>query len=194
MNETMRKRPGLLPVAVYLTVWLFCVGWFWLGRGGGGWIMAYTILAHMVLMPLAALASAFLLARERPLRGWFWGALILYGVLNIGAIAATFTLSTAIGMTKMAPLDVLVCLLELVPGAAGLSLGRLFRVKGWGSKAAVAALLALLAVCYVGLKTLNGSIWRLLPILDVPALVLLGLGLWFLLRKGRTTTVHHADL
>ena len=185
MNELMQKRPGLLPAAVYSVVWLFCVGWFWLGRGGGGWIMAYTILAHGVLVPLAALVSAFLLAWERPLRGWFWGALVLYGALNIGAIAATFTLSTAIGVTKMAPPDALVCLLELVPGAVGLGLGRLFRVKGWGPKVAVAALLILLAVCYVGLKTLNGSIWRLLPILDVPALVILGLGLWFLLRKGK---------
>ena len=192
MNEIMKKRPGLLPVAVYLTVWLFCVGWFWLGRGGGGWIMAYTILAHMVLVPLAALASAFLLARERPLRGWFWGALVLYGVLNVGAIAATFTLSTALGVTKMAPIDALVCLLELVPGAVGLGLGWLFRVKGWGPKAAVAALLALLAVCYVGLKTLNGSIWRLLPILDVPALVLLSLGIWFLLRKNTGVNFEHS--
>ena len=43
-----------------------------------------------------------------------------------------------------------------------------------------------LVVCYAVLKTLNGSIWRLLPILDVPALVILGLGFWFLLRKGKT--------
>ena len=42
MNAMMKKRPGLLPAAVYLAVWLFCVGWFWLGRDGGGWIMAYT--------------------------------------------------------------------------------------------------------------------------------------------------------
>ena len=186
MNERMKKRPGLLPAAVYLTVWLFCVGWFWLSRGGGGWIMAYTILAHMVLMPLAALISAFLLAWERPLGVWFWGALALYGVMNVGAIAATFTLSTAIGVTKMAPIDAVVILLELVPGAVGLCLGRLFRVKGWGLKGAVAGLLVLLAVCYVQLKTLNGSVLRPLPLLDVPALVLLGLGLWFLLRKGRT--------
>lgn len=184
MNESM-KRPGRLPAAVYLTVWLFCVGWFWLSRGGGGWIMAYTILAHGVLIPLAALVSAFLLAWERPLGFWFWGALALYGVMNVGAIAATFTLSTAIGVTKMAPIDAVVILLELVPGVVGLGLGRLFRVKGWGLKGAVAALMVLLAACYVGLKTLNGSIWRLLPILDVPALVILGLGLWFLLRKDK---------
>ena len=192
MNEIIRKRPGLLPVTVYSAVWLFCVGWFWLGRGGGGWIMAYTILAHGVLVPLAALVSAFLLAWERPLGGWFWGALVLYGMLNVGAIAATFTLSTAIGVTKMAPFDTMVILMELVPGAVGLGLGRLFRVRGWGPKGAVAALMALLAVCYVGLKTLNGSIWRLLPVLDVPALVILGLGLWFLLRKGKGVNYEHS--
>ena len=185
MNEIIRKRPGLLPATVYSAVWLFCVGWFWLGRGGGGWIMAYTILAHGVLIPLAALVSGFLLAWERPLGGWFWGALVLYGALNVGAIAATFTLSTAIGVTKMAPLGAMVILLELVPGGLGLGLGWLFRVKGWGPKGAVAALLALLAVCYVGLKSISVSPYGFLPILDVPALVVLGLGLWFLLRKDK---------
>lgn len=186
MNETVKKRPGRLPLAVYLTVWLFCVGWFWLGQGGGGWIMAYTILAHMVLVPLAALVSAFLLAWERQLGVWFWGALVLYGALNVGAIAATFTLSTAIGVTKMAPIDAVVVLLELIPGAVGLGLGRLFRVKGWGAKVAVAALMALLAVCWLLLKSVSVSPYCFLPFLDVPALALLGLGLWFLLRKGRT--------
>ena len=62
MNKILKKRSGWLPVTIYMVVWLFCVGWFWLGMDGGGWIMAYTILAFMVLMPLAALVSAFLLA------------------------------------------------------------------------------------------------------------------------------------
>ena len=185
MNEITKKRPGLLPAAVYLAVWLFCVGWFWLGRGGGGWIMAYTILVHGVLVPLAAMVSGFLLAWERPLGGWFWGALVLYGALNVGATAATFTLSTAIGVTKMAPIDALVILLELVPGAVGLGLGWLFRVKGWRPKVAVAALLALLAVCWLLLKSISVDPYRFLPFLDVPALAILGLGLWFLLRKGK---------
>ena len=185
MNEMMKKRSGRLPVAVYLAVWLFCVGWFWLGKDGGGWIMAYTILAHMVLMPLAALVSAFLLARERPLGGWFLGALALYGVMNFGAIAATFMLSTGLGITRLASPDALVFLLEMVPGAAGLCLGQLFRVKGWGPKAAVAALLALLAVCWLLLKSVSVSPYHFLPVLDVPALAFLGAGLWFLLRKGK---------
>ena len=189
MNEMMKKRPGLLPAAVYLAVWLFCVGWFWLGRGGGGWIMAYTILAHMVLMPLAALVSGFLLAWERPLGGWFWGALVLYGVLNIGAIAATFMLSTGLGITRLASPDVVVFLLELVPGAVGLGLGWLFRVKGWGPKGAVAALLVLLAACWLLLKSISVAPFSFMPFLDVPVLVLLGAGLWFLLRKNRAKAV-----
>ena len=185
MNEIMKNRPGLLSGAVYLAVWLFCVGWFWLGRGGGGWIMAYTILAHMVLIPLAALVSAFILARERPLGGWFWGALVLYGALNVGAIAATFMLSTGLGITRLASPDVVVFLLELVPGAVGLGLGRLFRVSGWGPKAAVAALLALLAVCWLLLKSISVSPYSFMPFLDVPMLVIFGLGVWFLLRRDK---------
>ena len=185
MNELMQKRPGLLPAAVYLAVWLFCVGWFWLGRGGGGWIMAYTILAHGVLVPLAAMASGFLLAWERPLGGWFWGALVLYGALNIGAIAATFMLSTGLGITRLASPDVVVFLLELIPGGLGLGLGWLFQVKGWGPKGAVASLLALLAVCWLLLKSVSVSPHSFMPFLDVPALAILGLGGWFLLRKDK---------
>ena len=185
MNEITKKRPGLLPTAVYVTVWLFCVGWFWLGRGGGDWIMAYTILAHMALMPLAALVSGFLLAWERPLGGWFWGALVLYGALNVGAIAATFMLSTGLGITRLASPDVVVFLLELVPGAVGLGLGWLFRMRGWGPKAAVAALLALLTACWLLLKSVSVSPHSFLPFLDVPMLAILGLGVWFLLRKGK---------
>lgn len=48
MNETLNKRFVWLPATIYMVVWLFCVGWFWLGMDGGGWIMAYTILAFMV--------------------------------------------------------------------------------------------------------------------------------------------------
>ena len=186
MSEIMKTRPGRLPAAVYLAVWLFCVGWFWLGRGGGGWIMAYTILAHMALMPLAALVSAFLLARERPLGVWFWGALVLYGALNVGAIAATFMLSTGLGITRLASPDAMVYLLELVPGAVGLGLGRLFRVRNWGPKTAVAALLALLAACWLLLKSISVAPFSFMPFLDGPALVILGLGAWFLLRKDKT--------
>ena len=186
MNEIMKKRPGLLPAAVYSVVWLFCVGWFWIGKDGGGWIMAYTILAHMALMPLAALISGFLLARERPLGNWFWGAMVLYGALNAGAIAATFMLSTGLGITRLASPDAMAYLFELIPGAVGLGLGWLFRVRGWGPKAAVSALMALLAACWLLLKSVSVSPFRFLPFLDVPALAILGLGLWFLLRKDKT--------
>ena len=189
MNKILKKRSGWLPVTIYMAVWLFCVGWFWLGMDGGGWIMAYTILAFMVLMPLAALVSAFLLAWKRPLGGWFWGALVLYGTLNFAAIVATFMLSTGLGITRLASSDILIFLLDMIPGAVGLCLGWLFRVRGWGPKAAVIALLVLLAVCYVHLKSLNGSILRPMLFLDVPALVLLMTGLWFLLRKNTGKTV-----
>lgn len=139
MNEILKKRSSWLAVTIYMVVWLFCVGWFWLGKDGGGWIMAYTILAFMVLMPLTALVSAFLLAWKRPLGGWFWGALILYGTLNFGAIAATFVLSTSLGITRLASPDILIFLLDMIPGAVGLCLGWLFRVRSWKPQAAAIA-------------------------------------------------------
>ncbi len=185
MNEKTGVR---FPLILYGAVWLFCVGWFWLGADGGGWIMAYTILTLGVLMPLAALISAFMLANRRALGGWFWGVLAGYGVLNLSVIAATFTLGTAIQAVNIAPIDAPVVVWCFIPGTLGLALGWLFRVRGWSVKWALAVLLALLVACWIGIKSLAGSVLRWEPLLDLPLLAALILGVWFLFRRGGAKT------
>ena len=62
--QTSRSR--WLWLKIYLPVWIFCAAWYWLGMDGGGWIMAYGILTHLILLPLATLAaSACLLYTSR---------------------------------------------------------------------------------------------------------------------------------
>ena len=103
-------------------------------------------------------------------------------------MGATFGLSTAIGLTNLAAPDLAVVLLELVPGIIGLGLGCLFRAGNWSYKVAVVLLLGLLALCYIFLKSFSGPILRLMPILDIPALLVFACGLWVPLRNQKAKT------
>ena len=185
----MKWKTNLTPAQiVYAVAWLFCVAWFWLGNDGGGWIMAYTILSFFLLLPLTSLVSAFLMARRELFGIRVVLTSLLLGVLNLLAMGATFGLSTLLGVANLAAPDLAVVLLEMVPAILGMGLGCLFRARNWNGKVAGGLLLALLAVCYLYLKSLSGSILRIMPILDIPGLIILVCGLWVLIRKqpGKT--------
>lgn len=157
----------------YLSVWAVCVLWFWLGRGGGGWIMAYTILAFGFLLPVSALTASFLLEREQNLGLWRWAVMGLSGLLYMAALWATFSLSTLLSLTKLAAPSPYYFLGGLCPSAIGIALGWAARKWNVDPRVPAAGLFLLLCACYVRLKTLNGSLFRPVLILDVPALVLL---------------------
>ncbi len=179
-------------ILIYMAVWLACVLWFWLGRGGGGWIMAYTILTFGLILPVTALVSAFTLEWRQNLGFWRWPAMGFFGVMYAAALWATFALSTLLNMTKIAAPSLYTVLAGLCPGAAGLALGWLVRGGKMSLKVPVIGLCLVLVICYAGLKSLNGSMLRFLPILDVPALVLALWGLWLLCRKyGRKQKNEH---
>ena len=189
VRQDRKASPFRLPLILYAAVWVLCVAWFWLGMDGGGWIMAYTILTHWVMLPLVSLAAGFLVARRTEVQtreqraGLLAGTAVLLGLANLGAVAVTFVLGTALHSVNIAPLEWEECLIFFFPGAVGLGAGSLFHWRNWGAKAAVAVLLGILAVVWVLLKSLGGFILRPLPILDLPALVILAAGIWFLLRK-----------
>lgn len=179
------KNSRRLPMVLYLAAWLFCVAWFWLGMDGGGWIMAYTILVYWVILPVASLVSGFLLARREVLGRWVWVPMLAMGALNIAVPYVTFVLGTVLKVVNIAQPGPEM-LLFLLPGAVGLGLGTLFRRMHWGPKAAAACLLILLGLCYLGIKSLGGSILRFLPIVDIPAIVILGAAVWYFLRRRST--------
>ncbi|WP_294451977.1 hypothetical protein [uncultured Gemmiger sp.] len=110
-------------LAIYLPVWGFCVAWYWLGMGGGGWIMAYGILALRILLPLATLAAAVAVGWQREWGLWRWGALVLLPALYGLHILVTTSLSTALGITKIAPMGFAVMVCPLIFTFLGLLMG-----------------------------------------------------------------------
>lgn len=98
-----------LSILIYMAVWTACVLWFWLGMGGGGWIMAYTILSFGVLIPITTLVIAFRLEWKQDLGIWRWAAMGLFSIMYVAALCATFVLSTFIGVANLAPPSMYAC-------------------------------------------------------------------------------------
>lgn len=110
-------------LAIYLPVWVCCAAWYWLGMGGGGWIMAYGILTLVVLLPLATLVSSALVGWRQDFGLPRWGAVVLFPALYELHILVTTSLSTALGFTKIAPLGAAVILYPAVATVLGLLIG-----------------------------------------------------------------------
>lgn len=129
LNAVNKTSKWKQTVIAYMAVWTGCVLWFWLGMNGGGWIMAYTILSFGVILPVVTLAVSFLLEWKQDLGHLRWAAIGFFGVMYIAAMGVTFVLSTALGVTKIAPPPLYVLLIGLCPSAIGIALGWLVRNK-----------------------------------------------------------------
>lgn len=176
------------PILSYLIIWLACVLWFWLGMGGGGWIMAYTILSFSLILPITTLIIAFRLERRQDLRVWRWIALAFFSIMYMAALWATFVLSTFLKVTNISTPAPISFLFGLCPGIVGIALGWMVRTRKVTAKIPAIGLVILLCVCYVWLKSLNGSVLRFIPVLDIPALIVVLAGLWYLCRKKQNTS------
>ena len=123
----MEKRRLIKPAIIYGVVWIACLVLYWgslaTGALGGGGIMGYTILALHVALPISGIISAFLIGRVADLGWWRLAALIAIAVLYVLHTVATFSLSTALGATNIAPADRAVFMYGLIPAAIGLAVG-----------------------------------------------------------------------
>lgn len=175
-----------LSILIYMAVWIACVLWFWLDIGGGGWIMAYTILSFGALLPITTLVIAFRLEWQQNLGIWRWAAMGFFSIMYVAAMWATFVLSTFLGAANIAAPSLFALLVGLCLSAIGITLGWLVRSKKLNMKVPAVGLFLLLAISYVRLKTLNGSFFRSVLILDIPAVaILLILGSWILFQKNK---------
>ena len=123
----MEKRRLIKPTIIYGATWLACLALYWgslaTGALGGGGIMGYVILALYIALPIAGIASAFLIGRVADLGWWRLAALIVIAVLYVLHTVATFSLSNALGFTNIAPADLAVFIYGLIPAAIGLAVG-----------------------------------------------------------------------
>ena len=172
-------------ILIYMTVWTTCVLWFWFGMDGGEWIMAYTILSFGVYLPVTTLIIAFRLERKQDLGIWRWAAMGFLSIMYAAAVWATFALATFLGAANIASPFFSTLLVGFCSSAIGMILGWLVRSQKLNRKVPVIGLFLLLVILYVKLKTLNGSFFRLVLILDIPAAVMLVVsGAWVLLQKA----------
>ncbi|MBE5023676.1 hypothetical protein INF26_02250 [Olsenella sp. DSM 107455] len=123
----MEKRRLIKPAIIYGAAWLACLALYWgslaTGALGGDGIMGYVILALYIALPIAGIASAFLIGRVADLGWWRLAALIAIAVLYVLHTVATFSLSNALGLTNIAPADLAVFMYGLIPAAIGLAVG-----------------------------------------------------------------------
>lgn len=181
-NVSGKTVPSII---IYIAVWISCVLWFWLGMSGGGWVMSYALLSFGVILPVTTLVASFRIEQKQNLGHWRWVAMGFFSLMYVAALWATFALSSflqAVNITFPSPLTFII---GLCSSAIGIGFGWLVRNKKISLNVPVVGLLCLLSFCYVVLKTLNGSFFRLVLFLDVPAIFLLILGLWFLFRINR---------
>lgn len=126
--QTSRGR--WLWLKIYLPVWIFCAARYWLGMDGGGWIMAYGILAHLILLPLTTLAASAVMGWHRAFGRWRWGTPVLLSALYGMHFLVTVSLSNALGITNIAPLGFFVLLrmgmISLLGLLTGMGLHRLW--------------------------------------------------------------------
>ena len=130
---TLPTRQFVLTAAVYGVIWLACVLWFWVslatGNTGGGWIMAYTLACFYIALPLATFAASFSLGLTAAL-GWRRIlAPLAFALLYVCAMLLTFSLSTALGLARIAGADFIAFLFGLAPGVVGCTLGALISAK-----------------------------------------------------------------
>ncbi len=112
---------------VYGVVWLACLVLYWgsLAFGGlsGGTIMGYMLLVLYVALPVAGSVASFLIGRSRCFGGWRFLAPFASAVLYLIFIGVTFDLSTALGLTNIAPADVRLAACVLAFSFLGLAIG-----------------------------------------------------------------------
>lgn len=112
---------------IYGAIWLVLLVLYWgslaTGALGGGGIMGYTILSLYIALPIAGIASAFLIGRVVELRWRRLAAPVAIGALYVVFIASTFGLSTALGLTNIAAADLAAFAYGLAPAAVGLAIG-----------------------------------------------------------------------
>ena len=113
-----------IATVIYLLLWLACILWFWLGMPfSGGGIFAYTLLVYYVTLPAATAAVCALAGWRTELGRARFLAPLAGALLYVSALLLTFSLSTALSIANIAPVDLAAFLTGLAPGVIGFACG-----------------------------------------------------------------------
>ena len=126
MRKLLARAGRALSIAaiVYLLLWLACIIWFWLGMPfSGGGIFAYTLIVYYLALPSAAALTCALAGWRRELGAARLVAPLAGAALYVAALLLTFSLSSALGIANIAPVDLAAFLMGLAPGVIGFVCG-----------------------------------------------------------------------
>ena len=93
----------------------------------GGGIFAYTLIVYYLTLPGAVAIVCALIGWRAELGRVRWFAPLVGALLYVAALLLTFSLSTALGIANIAPVDLAAFLAGLAPGAIGFVCGWLLR-------------------------------------------------------------------
>lgn len=121
-------KAASIAALVYLLLWLACILWFWMSIPfSGGGIFAYTLVVYYLTLPGAAAIVCALIGWRSELGRVRWFSPLVGALLYIAALLLTFSLSTALDIANIAPVDLAAFLAGLAPGAIGFVCGWLLR-------------------------------------------------------------------
>lgn len=127
------RRAIRTAAALYGAVWLACLALYWVslatGGLGGGAIMGYTLLVLYVVLPVAGAVASFLVGRARGLGGWRLLSPLASAALYLVFTGVTFGLSTALGLTNIAPTGASMVALACACALLGLVIGMALDVR-----------------------------------------------------------------
>ena len=130
MRTWIERAGRALSVAaiIYLLLWLACILWFWLGMPfSGGGIFAYTLLVYYITLPAATAVVCALAGWRTKLGKVRFLAPFAGALLYVAALLLTFSLSTALSIANIAPVDLAAFLTGLAPGVIGFACGWVLR-------------------------------------------------------------------
>ena len=117
-----------IAVVVYLLLWLACILWFWLSIPlSGGGIFGYTLVVYYLTLPSVSAIACALAGWRTELGNIRWLAPLAGALLYVAALLLTFSLSSALGIANIAPVDLAAFLMGLAPGILGFVCGWLLR-------------------------------------------------------------------
>lgn len=121
-------KAASIAAVVYLLIWLACILWFWMSIPfSGGGIFAYTFVVYYLTLPGAVAIVCALIGWRSELGRVRWFSPLVGALLYIAALLLTFSLSTALDIANIAPVDLAAFLAGLAPGAIGFVCGWLLR-------------------------------------------------------------------
>lgn len=132
-RNTAITRGIFVSSIIYGIVWVCCLAWYWISIAfsipDGGWIMGYTLVALYFALPLASAIASFFIGRESGFRLRRLLTPIAAGLFYALFTAATFSLSTALGLANIASPNFATLIFGFAPAALGLIIGWLTSAK-----------------------------------------------------------------